>query len=50
MIKIEEYSWVYILPDSSKYDKDRGVQLGHILPDSSKYDKDRGVQLGLYTS
>ena len=28
MIKIEEYSWVYILPDSSKYDKDRGVQLG----------------------
>ena len=28
MTKIEEYSWVYILPDSSKYDKDRGVQVG----------------------
>ena len=28
MIKIEEYSWVIILPDSSKYDKYIGVQLG----------------------
>ena len=28
MIKIEEYSWVHILPDSSKYDKYIGVQVG----------------------